>query len=146
MERQSWDESFFEAAELFSRRSTCLRRQYGCVLVRDKTIISTGFNGAPRGCWHCTDFKCAREGKPTGTFHELCRGAHAEQNAIANAARIGVSTIGSELYIKDMPCTICTKILINAGVAVIHYRKTDYPGWKLSKALFDEAKVELVKG
>lgn len=139
--RESWDEFFFRIAKQISERSTCLRRQYGCVLVRDKTIISTGFNGAPRGCAHCIDIGCARKDAPSGTLHEICRAAHAEQNAIANAARIGVSTMGSELYIKDIPCPICAKILINAGVTTIHYKDIDYPGWELSKRFFEEAGV-----
>ena len=145
--RQSWDEFFFELAESFSKRSTCLRRQYGCVLVKDRIVLSSGFNGAPRGCWHCTDYDfCSRKGIESGTHHELCRATHAEQNTIANAARTGICTLGSELYISDLPCSICAKILINAGVAVIHYKKTGYPGWRFSKSLFDEAGVKLVKG
>lgn len=145
--RQSWDEFFFEAARLISQRSTCLRRQYGCVLVRDKTTITTGFNGAPRGCKHCEDIGCAREGLPSGAQPELCRATHAEQNCIANAARLGVVTISSELYIypEDMPCPLCAKIIINAGIVVVHYRYTNYPGWELSQQLFKEAKVRLIQ-
>jgi len=144
--RQSWDDFFFEAANLISKRSTCLRRQYGCVLARDKTIISTGFNGAPRGCLHCGDIGCAREGLASGEKPELCRATHAEQNCVANAARLGVSTMDTELYISpsDMPCPACAKILINAGVVAIHYKQTDYPGWEQSEALFKDAKVKLV--
>lgn len=139
--RESWDEFFFGIAKRVSERSTCIRRQYGCVLVRDKTIISTGFNGAPRGCAHCIDIGCARKDAPSGTLHEICRAAHAEQNAIANAARIGVSTMGSILYIRDIPCPICAKIIINAGVATIHYKDKGYPGWELSQKFFEEAGV-----
>ena len=145
--RQSWDDFFFEMARLLSQRSTCLRRQYGCVLVKDKTAVTTGFNGAPRGCLHCEQIGCAREGLASGAKPELCRATHAEQNCIANAARLGVSTIGTELYIypEDIPCPICTKILINAGVSVIHYKRTDYPGWQQSELLFKDAGVALVK-
>ena len=144
--RQSWNDFFFEVAELLSHRSTCLRRQYGCVLVRDKTIIATGFNGAPRDCQHCEDIGCAREGLPSGARPELCRATHAEQNCVANAARLGVSTVDSELYIypEDMPCPLCAKLLINAGVRRIHYKYTNYPGWELSRLLFAEAGIELV--
>lgn len=142
--RKSWSEFFFDVAKQVSERSTCLRRQYGCVLVRDKTIISTGFNGAPRGCAHCIDIGCARKDAPSGTLHELCRATHAEQNAIANAARMGINTMGSELYVYPTnPCPLCAKILINAGVVVIHYKDMDYPGWKLSQKLFNEAGVRM---
>ncbi|GAH88798.1 unnamed protein product [marine sediment metagenome] len=144
--RQSWEDFFFEVAGLLSTRSTCLRRQYGAVLVRDKTIISTGFNGAPRGCPHCEDIGCARENVPSGKDLELCRAAHAEQNCIANAARLGMPTIGSELFLypADMPCPHCARLLINAGIVAVHYKQTDYPGWSQSMALFKEANVKLV--
>ncbi|MBU0778199.1 cytidine/deoxycytidylate deaminase family protein [Patescibacteria group bacterium] len=143
--RKPWDEFFFGITEQVSQQSTCIRRQYGGVLVKDKTIISTGFNGAPRGCAHCIDIGCAREDFSFGTHHELCRATHAEQNTIANAARMGMCTMGSELYIRDIPCPICAKILINAGVAVIHYKTNDYPGWELSQKFFEEAGVILMR-
>ena len=142
--RKSWDEFFFVIARQVSEQSTCLRRQYGCVLVRDKTIISTGFNGAPRGCVHCIDIGCAREDCKSGEHPELCRAAHAEQNAIANAARIGVCVMGAELYLSppDISCPLCAKIIINAGISVIHYKTPHgYPGWQFSWKLFEEAGV-----
>jgi len=144
--RQNWDDFFFDMARLISWRSTCLRRQYGCVLVKDRTVIATGFNGAPRGHPHCEDIGCAREGLPSGARPELCRATHAEQNCIANAARIGVSTMDSELYIypEDIPCPLCAKLLINAGVSKIHYKYTNYPGWQFSKELFEKTGVCLV--
>lgn len=144
--RQSWEDFFFEVAKLLSVRSTCLRRQYGAVLVRDKTVVSTGFNGAPRGCLHCEDIGCARKDVPSGEKLELCRATRAEQNCIANAARLGISTVGSELFLypADMPCPQCTKLLINAGIIAVHYKQRDYPGWKLSELLFKDAKVKLV--
>jgi len=147
MKRQSWDDFFFEVARKFSQRSTCLRRNYGCILVKDKTLISTGYNGAPRGCLHCDDIGCAREGLVSGDKPELCRATHAEQNCIANASRLGVSTLNAELYIfpGDMPCPICAKILINAGVKTIHYTQTEYPGWEQSKLLFEDAKIYLIQ-
>lgn len=143
--RQGWDDYFFDMAKLISTRSTCLRRQYGCVLVKNKHVISSGFNGAPRNHPHCNVLGCAREGMKSGTRPELCRAAHAEQNAVANAARFGISTDGSELYIypEDMPCPLCAKILINAGVSDIHYKNTNYPGWELSKSLFLHSGVSL---
>lgn len=114
--------------------------------MRDKTIITTGFNGAPRGCLHCEDIGCPRAHLESGERPDLCRGTHAEQNCIANAARIGTSTINSELYLypEDMPCPICTKILINAGVVAVHYKYTNYPGWKQSELLFKDAGVNVV--
>lgn len=145
--RDTWEKFFYGVAEKISERSTCLRRQYGCVLVRDKTIISTGFNGAPRGCEHCTDIgACARVGLASGVKPEICRAAHAEQNVIANAARMGMCTMGSELYIypPDLPCPLCAKILINAGVSVIHYRDLPMYSTTLSLTLFEEAGVSLV--
>lgn len=144
--RQSWDSFFYELAGKISERSTCLRRQYGCVLVRDKTVISTGFNGAPRGCAHCEDAGCARNTMASGHRPDLCRGTHAEQNAIAEAARVGACTKDTELYLYpgDLPCPICAKIIINAGITVVHYRTTNYPGWELSRELFVEAGVTLM--
>lgn len=144
--RQTWESFYFDVARLMSQRSTCLRRQYGCVLIRDKTIIATGYNGAPRGCLHCEDIGCAREELPSGEKPELCRGTHAEQNCIANAARLGVSTIGSELFLypEDMPCPLCTKLIINAGVVAVHYKHKDYPGWELSRLLLSDAKVKII--
>ena len=144
--RQSWDDFFFDSARLLSQRSTCLRRQYGAVLVRDKTIVATGFNGAPRGCQHCEDVGCAREGLPSGAKPEICRATHAEQNCIANAARLGVSTVGSELYIypEDIPCPLCAKLLINVGIVRVHHKYTSYPGWEFSVQLFVEAGVAIV--
>jgi len=145
--RQSWDEFFYGLAGKIAERSTCLHRHYGCVLARDKTVISTGFNGAPRGCLHCEVIGCARATVASGERPDLCRGTHAEQNAIAEAARLGVSTLDTTLYLYpgDIPCPLCAKILINAGVTCIHYRTTNYPGHELSTRLFFEAKVTLVK-
>ncbi|MCK5833017.1 cytidine/deoxycytidylate deaminase family protein [bacterium] len=105
-------------AELVATRSTCLRRKVGAILVRDKHILATGYNGAPQGLRHCSEVGCLREklGVPSGERHELCRGIHAEQNTIIQAALFGVSTRGSVLYCTTKPCIICTKMLINAGI------------------------------
>ena len=99
-------------------RSTCLRRQVGAVLVKDKKILATGYNGAPSGLPHCLDVGCLRDELkiPSGERHELCRGLHAEQNAIIQAAYYGVSINGATLYCTNLPCIICTKMLINAGI------------------------------
>jgi dCMP deaminase len=144
--RPSWDESFFNIAEEISKRSTCLRRQYGCVIVRNNHIISSGYNGPPKGCKHCDELGgCRRAKYKSGTHHELCRAAHAEQNAIALAAREGISVNHSELYIRDIPCIICAKIIINAGIDIVHFKLMSYPDWERSVQMFEEAGVKLVE-
>jgi len=118
IDRPNWDEYFMGIAELISKRSTCLRRGVGAVLVRDRRILATGYNGAPSGMRHCLDIGCLREQMkiPSGERHELCRGLHAEQNAIIQAALYGVSVNGSTLYCTNHPCIICSKMMINAGI------------------------------
>ncbi|MBN1809206.1 MAG: cytidine/deoxycytidylate deaminase family protein [Planctomycetes bacterium] len=139
--RPSWEEYFLSIAEYVSTRSTCLRRKVGAVLVRDKRILSTGYNGAPKGVPHCIDLGCMRQelGVPSGERHELCRALHAEMNTIIQAAIYGVSTEKSTLYCTTMPCSLCAKMLINAGVAEI-VAKAGYPD-ELAKKLLDEAGV-----
>ncbi|MCD6097737.1 cytidine/deoxycytidylate deaminase family protein [bacterium] len=119
--RPSWDEYFMHLAYLVSTRSTCLRRKVGAILVRDRRIISTGYNGAPTGIKHCLEVGCLRDqlGIPSGERQEICRGLHAEQNAIIQAARFGVSTVGATLYCTTQPCITCSKMLINAGIVRI---------------------------
>lgn len=136
-QRPSWDQYFMEIAHLVAKRSTCLRRQVGAVLVQDTHILTTGYNGAPKGIPHCLDVGCRREelGIPSGQNHEICRGIHAEQNAIIQAALHGVSTEGAVIYCTDQPCILCAKMLINAGITRIVY-EGDYP---------DELAVELLK-
>jgi dCMP deaminase len=123
-ERPSWDDYFMDIAALVARRSTCLRRDVGALLVRDRRILATGYNGAPSGLQHCLDRGCLREhlGVPSGERHELCRGLHAEQNAIIQAALHGVSVKGAHLYCTNHPCVICVKMIINAGIVKITYR------------------------
>jgi dCMP deaminase len=127
-DRPNWDEYFMDIAALVSKRSTCLRRGVGAVLVRDRRILSTGYNGAPSGMRHCLDIGCLREqlNIPSGERHELCKGLHAEQNAIIQAAFHGVSVNGSTLYCTNQPCVICSKMIINAGIVHVivreHYR------------------------
>ncbi len=108
---------------MVAKRATCLRRQVGAVLVMDKRILATGYNGAPSGLAHCLEVGCLREEKqvPSGERHELCRGLHAEQNVIIQAAFHGIRIQGSTLYCTNLPCVICTKMLINAGVKEIIY-------------------------
>ncbi|MHB8708799.1 MAG: deoxycytidylate deaminase [Desulfuromonadales bacterium] len=123
MDRPSWEEYFMDIARLVARRSTCLRRQVGAVLVKEKNILATGYNGTPSGITHCEETGCLREQLkvPSGERHELCRGLHAEQNAIIQAARHGVNISESTLYCTNSPCIICTKMLINAGIRRVVY-------------------------
>ena len=120
-ERRSWDEYFLKIARLVSTRSTCLRRKVGAVVVKNKQILATGYNGAPTGIVHCDKVGCLREklGVPSGERHELCRALHAEQNAFLQAARHGASLDGAVLYITIQPCSICAKMIINAGIKKI---------------------------
>lgn len=145
MGRPSWDEYFMKMAELAATRSTCLRRKVGAVIVREKRVLATGYNGAPSGLAHCEEVGCLREklGIPSGERHEICRGAHAEQNAIIQAATLGVSLTGSTLYSTNQPCIICAKMVINAGLKKI-VTKGGYPD-KLASELLREAGVEVVK-
>jgi dCMP deaminase len=123
--RPSWKEYFMDIASLVARRSTCRRRQVGAVVVRDKRILATGYNGAPAGLPHCLDIGCLREELeiPSGERHELCRGLHAEQNVIIQAAYHGVSIKGGTVYCTNLPCSICAKMLINAGIGEIIYQE-----------------------
>lgn len=141
--RPSWHEYFLQLAVQAATRSTCLRRQVGAVLVRDKRLLATGYNGAPRGVAHCLDIGCLREqlGVPSGERHELCRAIHAEQNAIIQAAVHGVAIDGAILYCTHQPCVLCAKMLINCGVRDI-YCLEGYPD-ALSAALIEEAGVKV---
>jgi len=124
--RPSWDDIFMQVAEVVAQRSTCLRRNVGAVLVKDKHIIATGYNGAPAGMEHCIDKGvCLREelGVPSGEKYELCKSVHAEQNTIIQAAIYGQNTRGAEIYITHAPCMICAKILVNAGVRKVIYKE-----------------------
>ncbi|MHA1156098.1 MAG: deoxycytidylate deaminase [Candidatus Heimdallarchaeota archaeon] len=143
-ERPTVHQYFTAMAELVSTRSTCLRRQFGCVIVQNGHAISTGYNGAPKGMPHCTDIGCLRDDLniPSGTQHEICRGVHAEQNAIIQCAIHGESTKGATLYITGYPCKICAKMIINAMVerVVISGSYSDTEGIDLLK----EAGVKVI--
>ncbi len=141
--RPSWDEYFMRIAELASSRSTCLRRQVGAVIVKDKKLLATGYNGAPSGLKHCLDIGCLREKLwiPSGERHELCRATHAEQNAIVQAALFGVSIKDGIMYSTTQPCILCTKLIINAGIKKIVI-KDSYPD-RMSMQMLKEAKVNL---
>jgi len=141
--RPSWDEYFIAITRLVASRSTCLRRKVGAVAVRDKRILATGYNGAPSGLRHCLEVGCLREDQniPSGQRHELCRGLHAEQNVIVQAALHGVSIEGATLYCTDLPCTICAKMIINSGIKRIVYIE-GYAD-ELSLTILEEAGVAL---
>lgn len=121
--RLPWDEYFMNIARLVAERSTCLRRKVGAVIVRDKHILATGYNGAPKGLTHCLDVGCLRKELeiPSGERVEICRGIHAEQNALVQAARFGIALEGGTLYCNIQPCVTCSKLLINAGIKRIVY-------------------------
>ncbi len=139
--RPSWHEYFMQIAKLAATRSTCLRRQVGAVIVKDKRVLATGYNGAPSGLTHCLEIGCMREknGVPSGQRHELCRAIHAEQNAIIQAATSGISIYGGTLYSTTFPCILCAKMLINSGIKEI-YIEEGYPD-ELSEQMFEEAGV-----
>lgn len=141
MTRPSWDDYFMAIAEQVSGRSTCLRRHTGAVLVKDKRILSTGYNGVPSGLAHCEKVGCLRDQRniASGSHHELCRGIHAEQNAVIQAARHGIAIDGATVYCTHQPCVLCAKILLNAGVVDIVFRDA-YPD-ALSEQLLEEAGV-----
>jgi len=145
MTRPSWNEYFMEIALLVRKRSTCLRRQIGCVLVNDKKIMATGYNGSPSGLRHCGEIGCLRKemGIPSGERHELCRALHAEQNAIIQAAISGINISGSTVFCTHFPCSLCAKMLINAKISNIYYIE-GYPD-ELSKSLLSEANIPAEK-
>lgn len=143
--RPSWETYFMDITERVATRSTCLRRIVGAVVVKDKRMLTTGYNGAPSGTRHCRETGCLREklNVPSGERHELCRGIHAEQNAIIQAALHGVSIKDSTLYCTNLPCSICAKMIINAGIKKIVYR-SGY-GDDLSREMLTEARVEIIQ-
>ena len=144
MSRPSWDEYFLKIAFDVAERSTCLRRKVGAILVKNKRILATGYNGAPSGLRHCEDMGCIREQQnvPSGQRHELCRGLHAEMNAFLQAAVHGVSTQDAALYTTTFPCSLCAKMIINAGVKRV-VEAGEYPD-ALASDLLAEAGVEVV--
>ncbi len=143
LKRPSWDEYFMELTEVVAKRSTCLRRKVGAIIVKDKRVLATGYNGAPTGLKHCKEVGCIREEQnvPSGQRHELCRGLHAEQNAIIQAALHGSSIKGASLYCTCQPCILCTKMIINAGIKRVVF-KGEYPD-KLAIEMFKESGIIL---
>ena len=143
--RPDWDEYFMEIAHVVARRSTCLRHEIGAIIVKDKRIVATGYNGAPSGLPHCLELGCLRDklGIESGTRQEICRALHSEQNAIIQAALYGVSTKDSTLYCTHQPCSLCAKAIINAGVRRVVF-EGDYPD-QFALDMFTIAEVELAR-
>jgi dCMP deaminase len=141
-QRPSWDEYFSRIAVEVSQRSTCQRRHVGAILVLDKRILATGYNGAPRGLRHCLEAGClrAQHSVPSGQRHELCRGLHAEMNVLIQAASHGIRVEGATLYSTSFPCSLCAKMIINGGVRRV-VAQSDYTD-DLAKELLAEAKVK----
>ena len=146
-ERPSFDEVFMEIAYTWAKRATCLRRKVGAVIAKDKQQLTAGYNGAPRGVPHCADVGgCIREklNIPSGQRHEICRGTHAEQNAITQAAKFGINIEGSTLYCNCFPCVICTKMILNAGIVTVVY-DSDYDDPLSKKILEEQEGLKLVR-
>ncbi len=143
MARLPWPDYFMGITRLVAERSTCTRRKVGAIAVKNRRILATGYNGAPRNMRDCLEIGCLREqmGIPSGQRHELCRGLHAEQNVIVQAAVHGVSLEGAEIYCTHQPCLICAKLLLNCGIIAVHF-ETPYPD-PMSEAMFEEAGVAL---
>jgi dCMP deaminase len=143
--RPSWEEYFMDITHLVAKRSTCLRRRVGAVLVKDKKILATGYNGAPSRLEHCLDIGCLRDKQkiPSGERHELCRGLHAEQNAIIQAAYHGVEIRGATLFCTNHPCMICSKMIINAGIQKVVYE--DGYADALAKEMLKESGIKIEK-
>ena len=141
--RPSWDEYFMKIANDAATRTTCLRRGVGCVIVKDNRILATGYNGVPSGLRHCAETGCLREklGVPSGQRHEICRGLHAEQNAIIQAAKYGIDIQGSKIYVNTQPCVVCAKMIINAGIEEIIYQNP-YDD-ELSRELLQESGIKM---
>lgn len=142
--RPSWESYFMDIATLVASRSTCRRRKVGAIAVKDRRVLATGYNGAPRGLRDCLETGCLREEMkiPSGERHELCRGIHAEQNVIVQAAVHGVGLEGADIYCTNQPCLICAKMLINTGVKRVLYADM-YPD-EMSEGMFKAAGVELL--
>lgn len=142
MQRLSWPEYYMSIAFLVSSRSTCLRRRVGAVAVKDNRILATGYNGSPSGLAHCSETGCLRQlrGVPSGERHEICRGLHAEQNVIIQAAMHGINIANAELYCTNYPCVLCAKMLINCKIKQFYY--ADYYPDELSSNMLEEAGIK----
>lgn len=145
MNRPAWDDYFMKIANDVSERAICVKRKVGALIVKDNRILTTGYNGAPKGFKHCTEETCLRKQMhvPSGQRHELCRGLHAEQNAIIQAAVHGVSVEGGIMYCTYQSCVICVKMMINAGIKKLVYAG-GYPD-ELAMQMLKESKLRITK-
>jgi dCMP deaminase len=141
--RPDWDAYFMTVATVVSTRSTCLRRTVGALIVQDRRILATGYNGAPSGLQHCLDIGCLRKNRniKSGERHELCRGLHAEQNAVLQAAVYGVGIAGATLYATHQPCVLCAKMIVQAGIKRVVFGGP-YPD-DLARSVLEEGHIEL---
>lgn len=142
--RESWDEYFKKIAKIIAERSTCTHRKVGAVIVKDKRILATGYNQPPSGFPHCDEIGCIRDdlGIPSGRNQEICYGLHAEQNALMQAAKFGISTEGATMYVTHKPCSVCARLIINAGIKRVVYIE-GYPD-PLTDFFFEKCKIEVV--
>jgi len=141
--RESWDEYFKKIAKIIAERSTCTHRKVGAVIVKDKRILATGYNQPPSGFPHCDEIGCIRDdlGIPSGRNQEICYGLHAEQNALMQAAKFGISTEGATMYVTHKPCSVCARLIINAGIKRVVYIE-GYPD-PLTDFFFGKCKIEV---
>lgn len=142
-ERPGWDAYFMKLANEVATRTTCLRRAVGAVVVKDNRILATGYNGVPSGLAHCAEVGCLRQelGIPSGQRNEICRGLHAEQNAIIQAAKYGPVIEGAMIYVNTQPCVVCAKMIINAGIEEIVYQNP-YPD-ELAMEMLEESGIKV---
>lgn len=141
--RISWDEYFMRICHLVSERSTCTHRKVGAVIVRENRILATGYNQPPSGFPHCDSIGCIRDDLriPSGRNQEVCYGLHAEQNALMQAAKFGIPTNGATIYVTTKPCSVCARLIINAGIVRVVYF-SDYPD-PLTDYFFKTCKISM---
>lgn len=146
MERPTWNEYFVDLAVLIASRSTCLRKQHGAIVVKNRQILTTGYNGVPIGAEHCSTCIRIEQNIPHGERYELCKSVHAEMNSIIQAARHGVSIEGADIYITGMPCMMCARAIINAGLKHVFVAELDSQQYHADSInLLSKAKIPIVK-
>lgn len=146
LERESWDDYFKRLSKVIAERSTCIHRKVGALIVKDKRILATGYNQPPSGFPHCDQISCIRDDLniPSGKNQEICYGLHAEQNALMQAAKFGISTEGATIYVTHKPCSVCARLIINAGIKRVVYID-GYPD-PLTDFFFQKCNIELIGG
>ncbi|HOK34233.1 MAG TPA: dCMP deaminase family protein [Fervidobacterium sp.] len=145
-EREDWDDYFKRVASMIAERSTCFHRKVGAVIVKNKRILATGYNQPPSNFPHCDEIGCIRDDLkiPSGKNQEICYGLHAEQNALMQAARFGISTEGATIYVTHKPCSVCARLIVNAGIKRVVFIE-GYPD-SLTDFFFSTCGVQLVGG